>query len=118
MGLLVSWIILSLAVWITAEVLPGFHVKSFGGAFLVAAIFGVLNFFVGWIFYTVFAIATLGLAVLLLFITRVVVNAILLAITDAVSDTLKIDSFGWALGGAVMISVIGALGESLARGLL
>lgn len=117
MGLLMSWIILSLAVWITAVVLPGFHVKSFGGAFLVAAIFGVLNFFVGWIFYTVFAIATLGLALVLLFLTRVVVNAILLSITDAISDTLKIDSFGWAMGGAVMISVIGAVGEGLVRGL-
>jgi len=117
MSLLLSWIILSLAMWVTAAILPGFHLKSFGGTFVVAAIFGVLNFFVGWIFYTVFAIATLGIALLLLFITRVIVNAILLSITDAVSDTLKIDSFGWALGGAVMISFLGALGESLVKGI-
>src|SRR5690606_1391201 len=117
MGLIVSWIILSLAVWITAVVLPGFHVKSFGGAFVVAAIFGVLNFFLGWLFFTVFAIGTLGIALLLAFITRWIINAILLKITDALSDSLKIDGFGWALGGALMMSIIGTAGEWLVRGM-
>jgi putative membrane protein len=117
MNLLLSWAILSLAVWITAQVLPGFHVKSLGSAFVVAAIFGILNFFLGWLFFVVFAIGTLGLAVLLAFITRVIINAILLKITDAFSDALKIDSFGWALGGALMMSAIGTLGEWFVRGL-
>lgn len=117
MGLLLSWAILSLAVWITAQALPGFHVRSMGGAFVVAAIFGVLNFFLGWIFFVVLAIGTLGIAVLLAFVTRVIINAILLKITDAVSDSLKIDSFGWAVGGALMMSAIGTVGEWLVRGL-
>lgn len=117
MSLLLSWVILSLAVWITAELLPGFHVKSFGGAFLVAAIYGVLSLFLGWLIWTVFAVATLGIALLLAFITRVIVNAILLVITDKVTDALKIDSFGWALGGAVVMSVIGTLGEWVVRGI-
>jgi putative membrane protein len=117
MNLLLSWAVLSLAVWITAQVLPGFHVKSLGSAFGVAAIFGVLNFLLGWLFFVVFAVGTLGVAVLLAFITRVIINAILLKITDAVSDALKIDSFGWALGGALMMSAIGTCGEWLLRGL-
>ena len=117
MNLLLSWAVLSFAVWVTAQVLPGFHVKSLGSAFGVAAIFGVLNFFLGWLFFVVFAVGTLGIAVLLAFITRVVINAILLKITDAVSDALKIDSFGWALGGALMMSAIGTMGEWLLRGI-
>ena len=96
--------------------LPGFHVKNFGSAFLVAAIFGVLNFFLGWIFFTLFTIATLGIALLLAFITRWIINAILLKITDALTDALEIDSFGWALGGALMMSILGTLGEALLRG--
>lgn len=118
MGLLLTWVILSLSVWITAVVLPGFHVKSFGSAFVVAAIFGVLNFFLGWIFFTIFAIGTLGIAILLAFLTRWIINAILLKMTDALSDALKIDSFGWALGGALMMSVLGSLGEWLIRGVV
>ena len=117
MGILLSWVILSLAVWITAELLPGFHVRSFGSAFAVAAIFGVLNFFLGWLFFVVFAIGTLGIALLLAFLTRWIINAILLKITDAFTDALTIDGFGWALGGAAMMSVLGTLGEWVVRGL-
>lgn len=115
MSLILSWLILSLAVWVTATVLPGFHVKNFGSALLVAAIFGVLNFFLGWLFFVVFTIATLGLALLLAFVTRWIINAILLTITDALTDHLTIDSFGWALGGALMMSVLGTAGEWLVR---
>jgi len=64
----------------------------------------------------VFTIATLGLAWLLAFITRWIINAILLMLTDRLTDHLKIDSFWWALGGALMISIIGSLADLLIRG--
>jgi putative membrane protein len=116
-SLLLSWLVLSFAVWLTAVVLPGFHVKNFGSAIVVAAIFGILNFLLGWLFFVVFTIATLGLAWLLAFITRWIINAIILKITDAVTDRLTIDSFGWALGGALMMSALGTLGEWIVRSL-
>jgi len=115
MSLLVSWLILSIAVWITSAVLPGFHVKDFGSAVLVAAIFGILNFLLGWLLFGVLTVVTLGLAYLLAFITRWIINAILLMLTDRLTDRLKVDSFGWALGGALMMSAIGTAGEWLVR---
>jgi putative membrane protein len=107
MTLLISWLILSVAVWITAVVLPGFHLKNAKSALLVAAIFGLLNYFLGWLFFAVFAVATLGLAWLFAFVTRWIINAILLKLTDAVTDHLKIDGFGWALAGALVMSAVG-----------
>ena len=118
MSLILSWLILSFAVWLTATVLPGFHVKSFGSAVLVAAIFGVLNFLIGWLLFALFTVVTLGLAWLLAFITRWIINAILLKVTDSLTDHLTIDSFGWALGGALMMSVIGTAGEWLIQSVL
>lgn len=118
MSLLLSWLILSFAVWLTARVLPGFHVKNFGSAILVAAIFGILNFLIGWLLFALFTVATLGLAWLLAFITRWIINAILLTLTDKLTDHLTIDSFSWSLGGALMMSIIGTLGEWLLRGAL
>jgi putative membrane protein len=109
--LIISWLILSVAVWVTSVILPGFHVKGPKSALLVAAIFGVLNFFLGWLMFAVFTVATLGIAWLLAFITRWIINAILLVITDKLTDHLKIDSFGWALGGALVMSLVGTLGE-------
>jgi len=118
MSLIVSWVVLSLAVWITAVALPGFHVKSFASAFLVSALFGILNALLGWLFFVIFTIATLGLALLLAFITRWIINAIMLKIVDALTDHLTIDGFRWALGGALMMSVLGTLGEWAVRALL
>ncbi len=115
MSVVLSWMILSLAVWLTAEILPGFHVRSFGSAFVVAAFFGVLNFLLGWIFFVVLTVATLGLALLLAFLTRWIINALLLKVVDALTDRLTIDSFGWALGGALMMSALGTAGEWLVR---
>lgn len=117
MDILLSWLVLSLSVWITAMILPGFHVKSLGSAFMVAALFGVLNFLLGWLLFAVFAIGTLGLAWLLAFITRWIINAILLSLTDRLTSALTIDSFRWALGGALLISVLGTAGEWLLRGM-
>ena len=111
MGIFLSWLVLTVAVWVTAMVLPGVHVKSFGSAIVVAALFGVLNFFLGWLFFVVFTIATLGVALLLAFITRWIINAILLKIVDSLTDSIKIDSFGWALGAALMMSVVGSVAE-------
>lgn len=111
MSLLLSWLVLSFAVWVTAAVLPGFHVKSFGNAVLVAAIFGILNFLLGWLMFALFTVVTLGIAWLLAFITRWIINAILLVLTDKLTDSLTIDSFGWALGGALMMSLIGTLAQ-------
>jgi len=113
MHLLLSWLVMSVAVWATAELLPGFHVKGFRSAIMVAALFGLLNFLVGWFLFAVLAVATLGIGLLLAFLTRWLVNAILLKLTDALTDHLTIDSFAWALWGALLISVLSTLGQWL-----
>jgi putative membrane protein len=116
MSLLLSWLILSIAVWVTAAILPGFHVKDFVSAIIVAALFGILNFLLGWLMFAVFTVVTLGIAWLLAFITRWIIDAILLMLADRLTDRLKVDGFGWALGGALLMSVIGTVGEWLIRG--
>jgi putative membrane protein len=117
MNLLLSWVVLSFAVWLTSALLPGFHVRDFKSAILVAALFGVLNFLIGWLFFVVFTVATLGIAWLLAFVTRWIIDAIILKIVDSVSDRLTIDGFGWALGGALVMAAVGTIGEWLVRGI-
>lgn len=113
MVLLLNWLILSFAVWLTAAMLPGFHIKNFKSALLVAALFGVLNFLLGWLIFTVFTVFTLGIAWLLAFITRWIIDAIILKLTDKMTDHLTIDSFGWALVGALIMAMVGTLGQWL-----
>ena len=111
MRTLFSWLVLSLSVWLTAAILPGFRVNGFAGAVKAAAIFGILNWLLGWAIFAVLGIATLGIGFLLAFLTRWVVMAILLKFVDALSSNFKIDSFGTAIIGALLISGFGTLAE-------
>jgi putative membrane protein len=107
---LLEWLILSLAFWLTALIVPGFRLRGFWDAIVVAAIFGVVNFLLGTILFYVIGIATLGLGLLLSFITHWVVNAILLKLTDALSSRLEVRSFGTALIAALVMSLLGKVG--------
>jgi putative membrane protein len=104
--LLFTWLILSIAVWLTAAVLPGFKVTGFWGAVKAAAVFGTLNWLLGWFFYVVLGIVTLGIGFLLAFITHWVVMAIILKLSDKLSKSIQIDTFGTALLGALIMTVI------------
>lgn len=113
MSVLISWLILSLSVYVTALALPGFHVKKTSSVLIVAALFGILHFLLGWFFFTVFTVLTLGIAYLLAFITRIFVSAIILMIVNKFSRHLTIDGFGWALLGAFTMSLLGTLAQYL-----
>jgi putative membrane protein len=112
-ALLAKWLISSAAIWLTAELLPGFSVKGFKGALLVALILGLLDALVGWFLFVVIGLGTLGIGFLLAFATRWLVMAILLVVTDKLSDNLKIRSFGLAFVGAIVITTLSALGHRL-----
>jgi putative membrane protein len=116
--ILLSWLVLSAAFWITAQVLPGFRLPDFQGALRVSALFGVINWFIGWLLFVVLGVMSLGIGFLLAFLTRWIVNAILLKVTDAVSKSLSIDSFATALWGALLISALGTLGQTIVHRLL
>lgn len=111
MGLLISWLILTLAVLATAAIIPGFKIRGIGSAVLVAALFGVLNTLLGWLLFAVIGIATLGLGFLLAFITRWIVNAIILKLVDGITSHLSIRSFGTALVAALVMAGLGTLFE-------
>lgn len=111
--LLLQWLILSLAFWLTARVVPGFYVRGLGDAIVVAAVFGIVNFFLGTVLYYVLGIATLGIGFLLSLITHWIVNAILLKITDGITRRLEVKSFGTALIAALVMSLLGKAGVYL-----
>ncbi|MGI5861197.1 MAG: phage holin family protein [Myxococcales bacterium] len=118
MGILISWLILAIAVWVAAAIVPGVSVKGVWGAIVVAAIFGIVNWLIGWVFFFVIGIVTLGLGFLLAFVTRWIVDAIVLKLTDWLTDRLTIRGFGPALLAALVMSALGTFGEWLVRRLM
>ena len=108
---LLTWLILAIAVWLTAAVLPGFKVNGFWGAIKAAAVFGTLNWLLGWVIFVALGIVTLGIGFLLAFITRWIVMAVILSLSDKLSSSIKINGFGTALLGALLMTVLGSLVE-------
>lgn len=111
MSLIIHWLILSLAVYITAELLPGIRLKSGKSALIVALVFGLLNFLLGTILFILFSVLTLGIAWLLAFLTRWFIDAIILRLTARLTDHIHVDSFGWALVGALLMALLGTAGQ-------
>ena len=113
MTLLLSWLISAVAVWVAASILPGIRVRSFGSAFWVAALIGVANALLGWVFFTLFAVLTLGVSVLLAFLTRWIISAIMIQLVGAMSDALEVDGFKSALFAAAIMSLVSTVGSAL-----
>jgi putative membrane protein len=114
MHLLITWLLLALAVWLTAAILPGFKVTGFWGAMKAAAAFGLLNILLGKFFFVVLGIATLGIGFILAFITHWIVMAVILKLADKLSSSIQIDSFGTALAGALIMTGIDRIIERFA----
>ena len=108
MSLLVTWFISAVAVWLTAQVLPGFTVTGAKGAIIASAVIGLLSAVFGWLLWLVLGVGTLGIAWLLGFITQFVVMAIVILMTDKLTASLKVDGFGTAFFGSIVISLVSA----------
>ncbi len=111
MKLLLSWAVLTAAFLLAAAVLPGMKLKSAGGAIGVAAVFGVLNFFLGWLMFAVIGFATLGIGFVFAFLTRWLVDVVLLKMTAAMSEALELKSSGTAIAAALLIAGVGSVGQ-------
>ena len=102
-ALLIRLAITCMAFAVAAWLLDGMDVTGGFFAYLwIAILFGIVNAIVG----TILRILTFPLTVLTLGLFSIIVNALLLELTDALTSDLNIDSFFWtAIGAALIISI-------------
>jgi putative membrane protein len=104
-GLLLRWLILTMAIMTAAYLFSGIHVNGFGSALFAALVLGILNAF----FRPILLILTLPINVLSLGLFTFVINAVLLLMTSGVIGGLVVDGFGSALFGSLIISLVSLL---------
>ena len=105
MYILLHMAVLTVTVLAMTRLVPSVKVKSIGSAIMVALVFSVLNVLFGWfirVLLIIPAILTLGL--LFLFF-NLIVNTVLLWLTDKVMRSFEIETFGGLLSAAAMITV-------------
>src|SRR5262245_54973442 len=96
-------------VLLLARFLPSVKIKSIGSAIVVAIVFSLLNFFLGWLikaFLFVPALFTLGL--LFLFVPFIV-NTVLLWLTDKLIGSFEIRSLGGLLVSSGVITLVNGI---------
>jgi len=100
---LLSWIVVAVAFAITAWLLDGVTVSGgIVGYLWISALFGIVNAFVG----TILKILTLPFIILTLGLVLILINAVVLEITDALTGDLTINSFFWdAIWAAIVLSI-------------
>jgi putative membrane protein len=101
---LIYLVVVAAAFAITSWLLSGMNVSGGVFAYLwIALLFGLVSAILG----TILRILTLPLTVLTLGLFSIIVNAVLLEITDALSSHLTIDHFFWtAIWAAIILSVV------------
>lgn len=114
--LLIRWAVLAVAFAVTAWLLSGMEVSGGFWAYLwVSALFGIVNAFIG----TILRILTLPLTLLTLGLFAIVINALMLELTDALTSHLTIDDFFWtAIWGAIILAIVSVLLDYLVRTVL
>ena len=111
MGLIIRWILNTLALLLVVNVVPGFHYRDWISLAIAAAVLGLLNAIVRpilWFITLPITILTLGLFLLIL-------NAIMLWLTAWLVPGFGVKSFGWAIVGALVFSIISLFTDRIGR---
>jgi len=100
------WLALAVAIGLTAWLLPGVDINGgFGSLLLIAAVFGFVNAILG----SIVKLLTMPLTIMTLGLFALVVNALMLQITDWWLDRIDVDGFLTALFATVLISLFSTI---------
>ncbi len=102
MGLLLRWLILTVAIIIASYLLEGINISGFFSAFFAAAILGILNA----LFRPILILLTLPINILSLGLFTFIINALMLKMVSGVIPGFEVHGFWTAILGSLIISVI------------
>jgi putative membrane protein len=101
-GILIRWLITTLAILLIPQIISGVEVKGIGAAVAAAALVGILNA----IIRPVLVLLTLPLTVLTLGLFILVINAIIFQIAGALAPGVMISSFWAAFKGSLVVTIV------------
>ena len=100
--LLLIWLLSAIALLITAYVVPGFELASFGSALIASLVVGFLNATLGFLL----KLLTFPISILTLGIFFLVINAIILLLASAFVPGFHIRGFWAAFLGAIVLMLV------------
>ena len=111
LSFIVHCLLFALSFMITARIVPGIKIRSFGSAVLFAAVFAILD----GLLFGVLTFFTLPLVILTLGLFLLVIRAGLFLLADKLVDGVEIDGFFSALLGSLLTGALNGLINWLIR---
>lgn len=99
---IINWVLMTVAVFVTAYILSGVYVSSIFVAFVTALVLGVINVFIK----PVLMIFALPINIMSLRLFTLVINVGLVLLVSNIVDGFKVDSFWWALIFSLVLSLV------------
>jgi putative membrane protein len=100
--LLLQWVLSAVSFILLSKFLPGFHVRSFGTAMIVAAVYGILHV----LLYKILVMVAFIPVLLTFGLFTFVIDAFLLFLADKLIEDFKIDNFLITLVAAVLLTIL------------
>jgi putative membrane protein len=104
----VNLLILSVVIFAIAKLLPAIKIKSFATAVVVAVIYSVINILLELLLKHA-SLPSMVKEAFVIGLIRVLVNALLLWVTEKLLKDFKIKGFGWTLVASLLITITCAL---------
>lgn len=101
-GVFFRWVVLTLAVWVATALVPGIRFDSWQSLVIAALVLGILNAFVK----PLLLLVSLPLLMFTLGLFIIVINALLLLLTDKLVSGFHVSSFWSAVLGSLIISIV------------
>lgn len=105
MSYIISLLVTALAVVVTAYLLPGVTIKSYGSAIIVALLIGLVN----TIIKPIMVILTFPITILTLGLFLFVINALMILLVSALVPGFKVNGFLWALIFSIVLSFVNSI---------
>jgi putative membrane protein len=99
---LIHWLVTAIALAVGARLVPGIHVGSLGVLLVSGLVLGIVNALVR----PVLVLLTLPITILTLGLFYLIVNAAAFGLAAALVPGFTVASFGSAIGGALVVSLV------------
>lgn len=105
MNVIIRILILAVAVWVAAYIIPGVEIDSFQSLLIVSLILGAVNAFIK----PILVLLTLPLTIVTLGLFLLVINGLLVLLVDSLVPGFTVGSFLIAILFSIVVSLISSL---------
>ncbi|SFW62526.1 putative membrane protein [Sinomicrobium oceani] len=111
MNTILRVLLTALAVVVIAKILPGVSVDSYPTAILVAVVLALLNLIVK----PILVILTLPITIITLGLFLLIINAVVILITDSLVSGFQVENIWWALLFSLLLSFLQSILHSFLK---